>query len=112
MFLSLERKAVLRENKGSFKKRVFQKALREMGFYALCSGSKKLITHSASNFGVIFFLKKIRGRRIRLSSAFTGSKIRIFDFTRSISKCFDLDHTRPNPAFRRPDIASSRPKLV
>ena len=55
MFLSLERKAVLRENKGSFKKRVFQKALREMGFYALCSGSKKLITHSASNFGVIFF---------------------------------------------------------
>ena len=32
-------------------------------------------------------------RRIRLSFAFAGSKMQIFDFTRAISKCLDFDRT-------------------
>ena len=44
---------VLRDNKGSLKKSVSEtKALREIGFYALCSGGKNFITHSAKKFQI------------------------------------------------------------
>ena len=59
-----------------------------------------LSKHTSSVITLCYVIGK-HERRIRLSFAFAGSKMQIFDFTRAISKCLDFDRTNERPLFQQ-----------